>query len=120
MFLAVITQLGEGCDYTIGCGQTVRRIDADNVADATAKILGAPDADGDWRGGFGNPRTHGPGGDKRLAAIALYEVASRTDVDLAAHWRACAQREADAASADAEQRERAEFDRLRAKYGSAT
>jgi len=109
--LAVIKQADDGCDYTIGCGTAVAIFDAESVADAERRVLSDEE--------YGSPRSHGPGGERRLASITLYPLAGCAQVDLAAHWRACAQREADAASADAEQRERAEFERLRAKYGSA-
>jgi hypothetical protein len=37
-YKAYLKQNGEGCDYTIGCGQTVISIDAQNVLEAKQKL----------------------------------------------------------------------------------
>lgn len=112
-FLAHIKQTATGCDYTIGCGHDVRIIDAENVDDAQRKILGRDDL-GD---SYGSLRLHGPAGEQRLKFITLYEIASVTNVDLAAHWRACEAREAAEKKVADDAKELAEFERLRAKLG---
>ena len=109
-FLAHIKQNG-GCDYTIGCGHAVKVLDAADATEATRMLLG------DAEDGYGNPRCHGPNGDAPLKSITLYEIASVTNVDLAAHWRACEAQEAAQKKADDDAKELAEFERLRAKLG---
>jgi hypothetical protein len=39
MFKAILTQAGEGCDYTIGCGIQVINIDADNMEHAKEELF---------------------------------------------------------------------------------
>ena len=38
-YKAYLTQEGEGCDYTIGCAQTVIDIHANNIGDAKQKLI---------------------------------------------------------------------------------
>lgn len=37
-YYAYVTQDGEGCDYTIGCGKTLITIEADSFESATIKL----------------------------------------------------------------------------------
>ncbi len=37
-YYAYLKQKGEGCDYTIGCGNTLVTVDADNDEDARTKL----------------------------------------------------------------------------------
>jgi len=38
-YKAYLKQRGDGCDYTIGCAQTVVDIDAKNIDEASLKLL---------------------------------------------------------------------------------
>lgn len=40
-YFLYMKQSGEGCDYTIGCGAKLVRLDAENVVDARALALAA-------------------------------------------------------------------------------
>lgn len=37
-YYAYLVQKGEGCDYTIGCGNTIRKIEASNDKEASEKL----------------------------------------------------------------------------------
>jgi hypothetical protein len=37
-YFAYLKQKGEGCDYTIGCAQTIRKFDANSDSDAVKKL----------------------------------------------------------------------------------
>lgn len=38
MYIAWLTQNGEGCDYTIGCGQALHVLDAKTLEEALAEV----------------------------------------------------------------------------------
>lgn len=43
VYYAHLEQEGEGCDYTIGCGHALRRLDATTLADAKTEALAHED-----------------------------------------------------------------------------
>lgn len=94
-----------GCDYTIGCGRRLTPIAGVADAEGAAKaVLGRLDLDGDYA----------------IRRAAVLCVADELEIDLDALRR---EREAGKARGAAEEREaaeRAEFERLSAKYGRAT
>ena len=51
MFIAWVTQKGEGCDYTIGCGNTLWRLEANNREEAITELKDAVlvDYDEEWQ-----------------------------------------------------------------------
>lgn len=116
-FIAVL-RAGKGCDYTIGCGLQVEEFEGPDIASAQAwveELLDSYDRDEE----------------SPLRALVIYEVASTGTVDLRAardrraqaieDERNRASEEAYASAAPArEAAERAEYERLAAKYGGGT
>lgn len=62
MFLAHIKQVGEGCDYTIACGEKVVRLKAISMADAREEVRRMLAEDYTFKG------------DRRLQSATVYEV----------------------------------------------
>jgi hypothetical protein len=101
-YLLVLEGPGEGCDYTIGCNLSVETIHASDAAGAHAKAVETFDY---------------YGGREMVASMRLYQVAMGVDIDVDAIVAAARAQEQKAADAAAEAAERAELERLQAKYG---
>lgn len=101
-FLLIMRQRDEGCDYTIGCGVATLVFEAESVKEAAAYALEQIAA----RGGFD--------GDRALSGAWL--AASFCELPLE-EWRTGYLEQLQREQALAvERRERAEYERLRAKY----
>lgn len=110
-FLAVWQQVG-GCDYTIGCGIRVEEIEAPTIDHVRAQVLdhfAAPGGDDE--------------GNDSIESVVIYPLQGEIKMLLdeaqlgsARARRDEARKERDAKSRD--NRERAEFDRLKKKFGS--
>jgi hypothetical protein len=111
-YFLVERQAGEGCDYTIGCGLRVTELSADSVEAATAaavaRIDGHPDDGSAWQ--------RDDCGVARAELLVVQDV-----VDLAQLLNAsAAQRKAKEERDSDDKREaseRAELERLKAKFG---
>ena len=100
---------GEGCDYTIGCNLSMTRLAARTHKEAVAeakRLMG----DDEWA-------ELDPDYEQRIESATILSVSKVTDLPLGA-WRAEVQAEADAeVEQEKEAQERAEFERLQAKFG---
>lgn len=107
-YLLVRSQ-NSGCDYTIGCGlavdlltttETMEELVARYKADALGDNESGLYVDGEWE----------------LSGATLYEVTAKGNLPLA-EWKREKQRKDDeAAQAESNAKERAEFERLRQKF----
>jgi hypothetical protein len=88
MFIALITQDREGCDYTIACGKNWIELEANNKDDAIEElkkcVIGILD-DNLYYGCDG-----GFWGEKKLSEVILLEVSNKTSIPIA-NWYAQAQ-----------------------------
>jgi hypothetical protein len=103
-FVAYLKQIGDGCDYTIGCGQKLIGLDAQTWAEARAEM----------RKLLADNYSHD---ESRLETVTIYEVktAERVPVD---DWYAEIEDEEDQAqeARDKENRRR-EYERLKREFG---
>ena len=115
LFLFIEYQDG-GCDYTIGCGVRVNKlIEADSPEQAREKFIAAYEADCRYDDGTlcGNPWY----GDHTADDIEMYEVVTQHKFDIIAVADR-AQKEVDGIKQqEVEDAERAEYERLRGKFG---
>lgn len=104
MFVAYVKQAGEGCDYTIACGETMWTLDAktreDAVIELERKVVGSRDEYGCVS----------------LSKLILFEVLSEEEMPLSVWYRHMKEAEEQHEHEQAESRERREFERLRKKY----
>lgn len=111
-FIAIWRQRG-GCDYTIGCGVDVRLFEAvdreSSIASVVDELSQPYDPD------------RGTGADDELAeslrTIQIYEYVDTAIIQPSAWTEKRRQHKIAADQARREQKERAELDRLRKKYG---
>jgi hypothetical protein len=73
-YIAVITQEGEGCDYTIGCGVSVEGLAATDEAAALAEVREWFLADEEPRYGFDQ--------ECQIASVTLYPYVQSIKIDL--------------------------------------
>ena len=109
IYLLHEVQDGEGCDYTIGCGYRLTQLDADTMAGAIAEATGLDR--------HGSPRIQ-TSGEQRIKCATIYEVAAEHSIDIRA---LDAERKFVAVASLREEREaseRAEYERLKGKYGA--
>jgi len=116
MFIAYLTQAGEGCDYTIDCGKKMIRLNADNRKDAIEelrlRIVGGVDAEGNDFDDDG----YGYNDERMLEEAEIFEVKEEIKVPLE-KWYADAEKVEIAEKLDEEEKkERAEFERLKKKF----
>jgi hypothetical protein len=108
-FYVYMKQQGEGCDYTIGCGQTVKTMEAESI-EALEEYLASEAAAEDGRGfSFGS--------DYELRKCIIFPAETAHTVDVASYKKKYQQDLAKAKADAAEAKERAEFERLAAKFG---
>lgn len=107
MFMAVMKQHGEGCDYTIGCGMKYVELKAWNEGEALQELKHLVIGDDkDYEGGYT--------GDSKLEEAFIVKVAAQVNLEAwyheyAAHWSGEADREK-------EKQEKEELARLKEKY----
>jgi len=121
---------GGGCDYTIGCGERLRTlqtlgrpgniVEAEHMAVTNPNFLGNIEEfedGGEWH--ETGPLTPGWPPESRLDQARILEVVTDKEIDLAAYI-AASQARIDSYQAKAdEEDERAEYERLKAKYGDS-
>jgi len=117
-FLAITTQKGEGCDYSIGCGWNYESIDANSMDEAWEKYI-TRWADYDpAQGGECDPRKGGPGDDwSPIAGVRLIRIAEEDSSRFDPWYEAAVSAYESKESAEQDAQERAEFERLREKFG---
>lgn len=95
---------GGGCDYTIGCGETIINIKADSIDEAVNKL-------------YEKIKESYSHEDRRLEYAQLFEVNSIVDLNLTEIYEKIDLQEKQRIAFEREQREMLEFERLKSKYG---
>jgi hypothetical protein len=110
-YLIIKKQAGYGCDYSIGCGTSVRSAEAESAEEAFKKMVKGTD----WHCEEGCWQHSAPGGEGELASIWVVPAPELNDhlwpamiKKMNKHWSDQAQTEQDA-------KDLAEFERLRKK-----
>ena len=100
-FIAYVKQYGEGCDYTIGCGQTLWELDAESLEQARVELEKEASDYND---------------ENALKSITLYEVSHSEDMPVQ-EWENREKLRVEEAKKRAEETaERIEFERLKKKF----
>jgi len=102
-YIAYIKQDGEGCDYTIGCAQTVKRFEANSFEEAEIKLKEIIDED------YSNEEF-------RLEFAELFEINKNKEIDLEALYNQIDNKEEQEQQKLQEQKERKEYERLKNKF----
>ena len=116
-YLAVLKQWGEGCDYTIGCGNTTSIVSGENFKDAFNNLAK------DWGWIADDPKdyyfsTYDDDGEMELESVALYEIADEDSGHTFINWKnEYQQQEKERKILQAKKKEEEEFQRLARKLG---
>ena len=102
-YKAYLKQQGEGCDYTIGCGQTLISIEADDMESAKFKLF--------------NIIQENYTDDNELKRAELYEVSDTLTIDLKNFYNLIKDKQYTSIKQEEERIEREELKRLKEKYG---
>ena len=111
MFIAYVKQSGDGCDYTIGCGQTQWELEAatrtEAIEELKLRVLGvwSPDP------GYEEGRDEG-----YLKTVVLFDTISKEEMPLASWYSEARDRKTILETMKIEAAERAELERLEAKF----
>jgi len=105
IYKAYLRQSGEGCDYTIGCAQTVINIDAQSIDDAKQKLYHVIEENYT--------------GERELELCELYEINEVITCDLHELYKRIDDAEYAIEQQRKEDLERKEFERLKAKFGAS-
>jgi hypothetical protein len=102
-YKAYLKQQGEGCDYTIGCAQTVIDIEAYNLTEAETQLIEliADEYNSD---------------ENRLESVELYEVSEIINLDIVDIYKTLRLLEESARNSSKDKKERLEYERLKAKF----
>ena len=103
-FKAYLKQQGEGCDYTIGCGQTVLTILADDMGSAKFKLF--------------DIISENYSSERELSTAELYEVSDILEINLENYYNLIKDKHYNSIKQEEERLEIEELKRLRAKYGN--
>ena len=106
MFMAYLTQRGEGCDYTIGCGRKMVNLKAKTREDAIKEVEALINGTND-EGGYSD--------DSELSKCVLIE-GTQEDMPLKKWYKEIEDEEKQAQTKEKEDKERAEFERLQKKF----
>lgn len=116
-FLVHVTEVGEGCDYTIGCGHKLIMVDAESF-DAVGELYTDAQVHG-CDGDQGNPFiSEGlvENNDRTFKAIKVFLVQDELNMNPGYARGVKDERSAAIRKAELDANERAEFERLRKKY----
>jgi hypothetical protein len=105
MFIAVLKQCGEGCDYTIGCGVKVVELQACTWDEAKVEARHALAED------------YSQAYDHCLEGFTIFEVSSRFDVPVNAWYADISREEADRNAGREKEKRRLEYERLKREFG---
>lgn len=105
-FLVCRKMDGQGCDYTIGCGMIFGYMEADSVEACAEAVI--------WP--YGRGMSSSLEGEMALADILIVPAEAVVTVDVDKSRMEITQARMLASQKAAEDRERKEFERLRAKY----
>lgn len=103
-YKAYLKQAGEGCDYTIGCAQTVINIEANNFQEAydELKYIISEDYSDD---------------ECLIDYVELYEISNISLIDVQEIYNEIDEKNQLEEQKRIEDKERKEFERLKRKYG---
>lgn len=114
MFIALITQAADGCDYTIACGKKWIELESKTKDEAIQElgefIIGKPDDD--YKSGFDGSFW----GDERLSEVILLEVSDRIDISVEKWYSNAESILQERKLKVAQEKERAEYERLKEKF----
>jgi hypothetical protein len=99
-----LKQLGEGCDYTIGCGKTIETIEAENIKDAIIRLKEI----------IADNYNHD---ESRLEKVEIYETSTIENFDIKSFYDDLNKMEELANISKKQEFERLEYERLKAKFG---
>ena len=113
MFIAYVNQGDEGCDYTIGCAQTLWRLEANTRDEAIEELKS--EVIGKYEPGFG--WSEGYWKDAELSKVVLFEVSSEESMPLVKWYTDAEEYELQEKTKITEMQERDKLGELLAKYG---
>lgn len=102
-YYAYLKQRGEGCDYTIGCAQTLITITANNFEEAVEKLELTIEEEYSYD-------------EAMLESAIIFECPPR-DIDVESIYTKKEERKRLRKKEEKERKEREEFERLRKKFG---
>jgi len=109
MFIAYVKQAGEGCDYTIACGETIWKLFAETREDAIVelrhKVLGDFVPDYGWEDSYDD-----------LSHVTLFEVLHTEEMPLEQWYGYMKEVEEENKRKQEELKEFQEYKRLQEKY----
>ena len=103
-YKAYLKQDGEGCDYTIGCGQTLIDIEAENIKDAKIQLkeIIADEYNND---------------ECRLETVEIYEISWFIDFDIQHFYEQLEKMQELANNKLKDESDILEYERLKIKFG---
>lgn len=104
MYKVYIKERSEGCDYTIGCARTILTIQAESMSEAKEKFAEEVKENHSHREG-------------RLKSAEIFEVAESVSIDMEEVYKRIDDDEYNERQTQAEAKERAEYERLKSKFG---
>jgi hypothetical protein len=102
-YKAYLKQGAEGCDYTIGCGQTLINIKTSSIEEAKQKLA--------------EIIAEEYSGERELESAELFEVEQTFMMDTTSIYQEADEREETRKKNETTEKERQEFERLKAKFG---
>ena len=113
-YIAHVVQEGESCDYMISCGETVWELEAENenaaLIELKQRIIGV------WDAAF-NVYEDGYWNEDELERVTLFEVNKEISLPIKEWYRAARKYEKNQIAAKTqEDKERKEYERLKAKF----
>lgn len=105
-FVAYLKQIGEGCDYTIGCGQKLIPLNAQSWDEARAEM----------RRLMAENYSHD---ESRLEAVTIYEVKTALRIPVDYWYSEIEDEEAQEQAARDKEQRRSEYERLKREFGAS-
>lgn len=102
IYKAYIKQNAEGCDYTIGCGETVITIDATDIDDATEQLCDIIEENYT--------------GERELESCEIYEINNVINYNLKDCYSKISNKHNEDKQKRIDELERIEFERLKEKF----
>jgi len=95
---------GQGCDYTIGCGETIIDVPANSMEEAKKKLVEI----------IKEEYSHE---ERQLESAKIFEVEQSFDIDMKSIYNKINEDREIKSKQESIERERVEFERLKAKFG---
>ena len=109
MFIAHVIQKGEGCDYTIGCGLALWKLESDTYKEAVKELRKI--VIGKW-----NSEEDGYREEFELEEVTLFEVINEEKMPIDKWYSEANAYEDEQLRMKYERKERAELERLKSKF----